>query len=35
VLPDHPGFRAGIDMHVRLSRDLRRVLRVIADRLGC
>jgi hypothetical protein len=38
VLPDHPGFRAGIaeiGMHTRMVRDLRRVLRVIADRLAC
>ncbi|WP_188188402.1 hypothetical protein [Nonomuraea sp. SYSU D8015] len=38
VLPEHPGFRAGIaelGMHVRMSRDLQRVLRAIADRLGC
>jgi hypothetical protein len=38
VLPDHPGFRAGvaeIGMHTRMARDLRRVLRVIADRLAC
>lgn len=38
VLPDHPGFRAGIaevGMYARMSRDLGRVLAVIADRLGC
>lgn len=38
VLPGHPGFRTGISeigMRGRLSRDLRRVLTVIADRLGC
>ncbi|MGW3206849.1 hypothetical protein [Streptomyces sp. NPDC001135] len=38
VLPDHPGFAAGIaeiGLRARMSRDLRRVLDVIADRLGC
>lgn len=38
VLPDHPGFAAGvaeIGVRTRLARDLRRVLTVIADRLGC
>jgi len=38
VLPDHPGFAAGIaeiGLHARMSRDLRQVLDVIADRLGC
>ena len=38
VLPDHPGFAAGIaeiDLPVRMARDLRQVLGVIADRLGC
>ncbi|MEU4150753.1 hypothetical protein [Streptomyces sp. NPDC026659] len=38
VLPDHPGFAAGIaeiGLQVRMSRDLKQVLAVIADRLGC
>ncbi|MGV4926070.1 hypothetical protein K2224_17100 [Streptomyces sp. BHT-5-2] len=38
VLPEHPGFTAGIaeiGLHARMTRDLRRVLEVIADRLGC
>ncbi|MFD1536913.1 hypothetical protein [Nonomuraea guangzhouensis] len=38
VLPDHPGFAAGIaeiGLRTRMSRDLRQVLGVIADRLGC
>ncbi|MEV0719690.1 hypothetical protein [Asanoa sp. NPDC050611] len=38
VFPDHPGFAAGIariGLHARMSRDLRRLLDVIADRLGC
>ncbi|MBE1488303.1 hypothetical protein [Plantactinospora soyae] len=38
VLPDHPGFAAGIaeiGLRARMSRDLRQVLNVIADRLGC
>jgi hypothetical protein len=38
VLPDHPGFAAGIaeiGLRTRMSRDLRQVLDVIADRLGC
>ncbi|HUR06497.1 MAG TPA: hypothetical protein VM347_28385 [Nonomuraea sp.] len=38
VLPDHPGFAAGIaeiGLRARMSRDLRQVLGVIADRLGC
>jgi hypothetical protein len=38
VLPDHPGFAAGFaesDLPTRMSRDLRQVLDVIADRLGC
>ena len=38
VLPDHPGFAAGIaelGLRARMSRDLRQVLAVIADRLGC
>lgn len=38
VLPDHPGFAAGIaeiGLRARMSRDLRQVLDVIADRLGC
>lgn len=38
VLPDHPGFAPGIaeiGLHARMSRDLQRVLGVIADRLGC
>lgn len=38
LLPHHPGFPADLTepgMHRRLTRDLRRVLAVIADRLGC
>lgn len=38
VLPDHPGFAAGIaelGLEARLTRDLHQVLAVIADRLGC
>ena len=38
VLPDHPGFATGIaeiGLRARLDRDLRHVLDVIADRLGC
>lgn len=38
VLPDHPGFAAGIaeiGLRARMSRDLRQVLDVIADRLDC
>ncbi|GGN50320.1 hypothetical protein FHR83_009181 [Actinoplanes campanulatus] len=38
VVPDHPGFTAGIaefGLHTRMSRDLRQILGVIADRLGC
>ncbi|GAA3574484.1 hypothetical protein GCM10022419_064530 [Nonomuraea rosea] len=38
VLPGHPGFAAGIaeiGLRARMSRDLRQVLGVIADRLGC
>jgi hypothetical protein len=38
VLPGHPGFAAGIaeiGLRVRMARDLRQVLDVIADRLGC
>ncbi|MEV0581266.1 hypothetical protein OG521_01300 [Streptomyces sp. NBC_01463] len=38
VLPHHPGFAAGIaelGLRTRMSRDLRQVLAVIADRLGC
>jgi hypothetical protein len=38
VLPDHPGFAAGIaelGLQARMARDLRQVLAVIADRLGC
>lgn len=38
VLPDHPGFAAGIaevGLQTRIERDLRHVLAVIADRLGC
>ncbi|MGI5152921.1 hypothetical protein ACQEVC_42160 [Plantactinospora sp. CA-294935] len=38
VHPDHPGFAAGIaeiGLRARMSRDLRQVLGVIADRLGC
>jgi hypothetical protein len=38
VRPDHPGFTAGIadlGLRARMSRDLRQVLSVLADRLGC
>ncbi|MBB5082412.1 hypothetical protein [Nonomuraea endophytica] len=38
VLPGHPGFAGGIaeiGLRTRMSRDLRQVLDVIADRLGC
>ncbi|MFC8260667.1 hypothetical protein ACFUNF_24395 [Streptomyces sp. NPDC057291] len=38
VLPDHPGFAAGIaeiGLRARMALDLRHVLGVIADRLGC
>lgn len=38
VLPEHPGFAAGIGeagLCSRLTRDLRQVLGVIADRLDC
>lgn len=38
VLPEHPGFAAGIaeiGLRARMSRDLRQMLAVIADRLGC
>ncbi|WP_329002271.1 hypothetical protein OHA18_04190 [Kribbella sp. NBC_00709] len=38
VLPDHPGFAAGIaelGLRARMARDLAQVLGVIADRLGC
>ncbi|MEV0348625.1 hypothetical protein AB0H88_22850 [Nonomuraea sp. NPDC050680] len=38
VFPGHPGFAAGIaeiGLRARMSRDLRQVLGVIADRLGC
>jgi hypothetical protein len=38
VLPEHPGFAAGIaeiGLGTRMARDLRQVLEVIADRLGC
>lgn len=38
VLPDHPGFAAGIaelGLRARMARDLQRVLEVVADRLGC
>ena len=38
ILPDHPGFATGIaeiGLRARMDRDLRRVLDVIADRLGC
>ncbi|GAA4877745.1 hypothetical protein [Kitasatospora terrestris] len=36
--PEHPGFTAGTaeaGLRARMSRDLRHVLAVIADRLGC
>ncbi|MBO3746101.1 hypothetical protein J5X84_08500 [Streptosporangiaceae bacterium NEAU-GS5] len=38
VLPGHPGFAGGIaeiGLRARMARDLRQVLGVIADRLGC
>ncbi|WP_328324596.1 hypothetical protein OHA70_33695 [Kribbella sp. NBC_00382] len=38
VLPDHPGFAAGIaelGLRARMERDLGQVLAVITDRLGC
>lgn len=38
VLPDHPGLAPGIaeiGLRARMARDLRQVLDVIADRLGC
>ncbi|WP_221329280.1 hypothetical protein [Actinoplanes sp. L3-i22] len=38
VLPGHPGFGAGITelgLRARMTRDLREVLGVLADRLGC
>ena len=38
VLPEHPGFATGIaelGLRVRMARDMRQVLGVIADRLGC
>jgi len=38
VVTDHPGFAAGIaeiGLRARMTRDLRHVLDVIADRLGC
>ncbi|WP_191876125.1 hypothetical protein [Streptomyces filipinensis] len=38
VHPEHPGFAAGIaeiGLRARMARDLRQVLDVIADRLGC
>jgi hypothetical protein len=38
VLPDHPGFTAGIaklGLQARMARDLHQVLTVITDRLGC
>ena len=38
VLPDHRGFSGGIaelGLRARMARDLRQVLGVIADRLGC
>ncbi|MFB7241798.1 hypothetical protein ACFCYX_04895 [Streptomyces populi] len=38
VHPEHPGFTAGIaeiGLRARMTRDLRQVLAVIADRLGC
>ena len=38
VLPGHPGFATGIaelGLRSRMVRDLRQVLGVIADRLGC
>lgn len=38
VLPDHPGFAAGIaelGLRARMERDLDQVLAVITDRLGC
>ena len=38
VLPGHPGFVTGIaelGLRARMARDLRQVIGVIADRLGC
>ncbi len=38
VLPEHPGFASGLaelGLQVRMARDLRQVLAVVADRLGC
>jgi hypothetical protein len=38
VLPDHPGFAAGIaelGLQTRIERDLHQLLAVVADRLGC
>ncbi|MBW6439055.1 hypothetical protein KZ829_35535 [Actinoplanes hulinensis] len=38
VIPGHAGYADGIaeiGLHARMSRDLRQVLDVIADRLGC
>lgn len=38
VIPGHPGFATGIaelGLQARMARDLRRILGVIADRLGC
>ena len=38
VVPEHPGFADGIaeiGLWTRMDRDLRDVLDVIADRLGC
>lgn len=38
VVPDHPGFAPGIaelGLQTRMARDLKQVLGVIADRLGC
>jgi hypothetical protein len=38
VLPAHPGFATGIaelGLRARMTRDLRQVIGVLADRLGC
>jgi hypothetical protein len=38
VLPEHPGFADGIaelGLRARMVRDMRQVIGVIADRLGC
>jgi hypothetical protein len=38
VLPEHPGFATGIaelGLRARMTRDMRQVLGVLTDRLGC